>query len=121
MLHRPVLICLVALGLVAVGTGLAWLNLGQQDSATATERSAAVTPAQQAAVPPRAPVATAPAGVLPTFDVVRINPQGDAVMAGRAAPNTQVQILDGGKPIGTVTSDARGEWVFVPTDPLPPG
>ena len=57
----------------------------------------------------------------PQFDVVRINPDGDAVIAGRAAPGAKVEILDGGKSIGTVTADERGEWVFLPTKPLPSG
>ncbi len=57
----------------------------------------------------------------PNFDVVRINPAGDTVMAGRATPNRVIEILDGDKKIGEVTSDKRGEWVFVPTSPLPAG
>ena len=57
----------------------------------------------------------------PTFDVVRINPAGDAVMAGRAEPGRVVEIFDDGKKIGEVTSDERGEWVFVPSTPLPTG
>lgn len=57
----------------------------------------------------------------PEFDVVRINPDGDAVIAGRAAPGAKIQVLDGGKVIGNVTADARGEWVFLPTEPLPSG
>ena len=57
----------------------------------------------------------------PEFDVVRINPDGDAVIAGRATPGAKIQILDGGKPIGTVTADSRGEWVFLPNKPLPSG
>jgi nucleoid-associated protein YgaU len=126
MFHRPILIGLVGVGLVAIGTGLAWLHLRQQDdvavSAAAPAPPRAAAPQQQqATVAPRQPASAAPEFILPSFDVVRINPQGDAVMAGRAAPNTQVQIFDGAKAIGTVTSDARGEWVFVPTDPLPPG
>ena len=57
----------------------------------------------------------------PSFDVVRIDPSGDAVMAGRAVPGSTVIILDNGQPIGTVTADSRGEWVFVPTKPMNPG
>jgi hypothetical protein len=57
----------------------------------------------------------------PSFDVVRVDPAGDAVMAGRARPGSTVIILDNGKPIGKVTADSRGEWVFVPTAPLAPG
>ena len=57
----------------------------------------------------------------PDFDVVRVNRQGDTVMAGRALPGNEVVILDGDKKIGTVTADKRGEWVFVPKKPLAPG
>jgi len=126
MLHRPLLVGLIGVGLVALGTGLAWIYLHQQDAAVAPTAVMAPAPAvasasRQASEAPRPSAGSTPAAISPTFDVVRINPQGDAVMAGRAAPNTQVQIFDGTKAIGTVTSDARGEWVFVPTDPLPPG
>ena len=58
---------------------------------------------------------------VPSFDVVRVNPKGDTVVAGRAAPGSKVRILDHGKIIGETTADKRGEWVFVPETPLPPG
>lgn len=57
----------------------------------------------------------------PSFDVVRVNPQGETVIAGRAAPNAEVKVLDGGTVIGQATADARGEWVLVPDKKLPPG
>jgi hypothetical protein len=57
----------------------------------------------------------------PVFDVVRINPKGDTLIAGRAAPGSEVTLLDGTKEIGKVVTDQRGEWVFVPTGPLAPG
>lgn len=59
--------------------------------------------------------------VAPSFDVVRINPEGDTVIAGRAAPGATVRVYDGDKLLGTVTADDRGEWVYLPTSPLPPG
>lgn len=73
--------------------------------------------------PGEAPSAGAAQSALdkPQFDVVRINPNGDAVIAGRAAPGAKVLILDGDKPIGSVTADERGEWVYLPTEPLPSG
>ena len=43
------------------------------------------------------------------------------MIAGRAAPGDRVRVLDGDKPIGEVTADARGEWVLVPDAPLAPG
>ena len=73
-------------------------------------------PAPSSPVP--AAKATAP---LPSFDIVTIDPRGQAVIAGRAAPGDRVKVLDGGKLIGEVTADARGEWVLVPEGPMPPG
>ena len=58
---------------------------------------------------------------LPSFDVVRVSPNGDAVFAGRAVPGSTVVILDGDKEIGRVVADSRGEWVFIPIGPLQPG
>jgi hypothetical protein len=52
---------------------------------------------------------------------VRVNPQGEAVIAGRAAPGAEVTVLDGDREIGRVTADSNGEWVLVPKEPLPPG
>lgn len=59
--------------------------------------------------------------VRPTFDIVRIDPSGDAVIAGRAEPGSTVTMIDTGTEIGKVESDSRGEWVFLPTTPLTPG
>ncbi len=57
----------------------------------------------------------------PSYDIVRVNPKGDAVIAGRASPGSTVDILEGDKVIGSVKADRRGEWVFVPDQPLSPG
>lgn len=61
------------------------------------------------------------AGAGPSFDIVRVNPVGDAVIAGRAEPDAKVTVYDGGQPIGTATADRRGEWVLLPERPLDPG
>lgn len=81
----------------------------------------AVAPAAPQAAPPAASAAVQPAGVAPSFDVVRIKPNGDAVFAGRAAPGAKVSIVDGGRVIGETVADPRGEWVYLPTEALPPG
>jgi nucleoid-associated protein YgaU len=59
--------------------------------------------------------------IRPSFDVVRVNPKGDAVIAGRAAPNAEVVIRAGDQEIGRARADSRGEWVLVPAKPLPAG
>jgi LysM repeat protein len=76
-------------------------------------------PPPQASAPQAPPPTPAPA--VPSFDIVKVDPSGHAVIAGRAAPGAKVEVLDGGKPLGDVTADDRGEWVLVPTTPIPPG
>jgi nucleoid-associated protein YgaU len=71
------------------------------------------------APPPASAPAQAPAG--PEFDVVRVDPQGNAVLAGRAVPGAVVTIMDNGKTLGTVTADPQGAFVLLPGSPLQPG
>jgi nucleoid-associated protein YgaU len=82
---------------------------------------ASAPPSAPAAMGTPQPPAAARRTATPSFDVVRIKPNGDAVFAGRAEPGSKVTILDGGRAIGDVTADARGEWVYLPTTALPPG
>ena len=91
--------------------------------ATGIEQEAAVQPSPPAepAAPETAVAAPGTAEAGPSVDLVRIEPDGDAVIAGRAAPNSELIVLDNGLPIGTVTADAFGEWVFVPDQPLSDG
>jgi len=51
---------------------------------------------------------------MPVFDVVRVNPEGDALIAGRAPAGAEIGIYDGERRAGTVVADGRGEWVFLP-------
>lgn len=87
--------------------------------------SAPAAPASPAAVQPAAPAKAAavpaPAPAAPSFDVVRVAPDGATVMAGRAAPGSQVTVTDGGAPVATAKADQRGEWVMLPDKPLAPG
>jgi nucleoid-associated protein YgaU len=86
-------------------------------------QSVSATSPPPATNPTPAAPAKPPSGdiVQPSFDIVRVDPQGQAVIAGRAAPGDRVRVLDGGQPIGEVTADARGEWVLVPDAPLASG
>jgi hypothetical protein len=56
----------------------------------------------------------------PAFDVARIEPSGDAVIAGRAAPGASVELLRNGEPHDRVVADATGQFAMVPPR-LPPG
>jgi nucleoid-associated protein YgaU len=58
--------------------------------------------------------AAAPSGVKPSFDVVTVDPTGEAVIAGRAAPNATVELRDAGKTVAEATADASGQFVIMP-------
>ncbi len=64
--------------------------------------------------------AAAPPGVKPAFDVVTVQPTGEAVIAGRAAPNAKVELRDAGKTVAEATADASGQFVMIPPT-LAPG
>lgn len=57
----------------------------------------------------------------PSFDVVRVAPDGATVMAGRAAPGSEVTVTDAGTRVASAKADQRGEWVMLPDKPLSPG
>ncbi|WLB53947.1 LysM peptidoglycan-binding domain-containing protein [Bradyrhizobium japonicum] len=70
-------------------------------------------------VPAKPPAATTDTG--PRFDVARVDDHGEAaVIAGRAAPGAQVELLRDGKPLDTVVADASGQFVMTPPQ-LPAG
>ena len=80
-------------------------------------------------IPP--PVAVAPPAAIappndrasplkPAFDVVNVDPSGEAVIAGRAAPNEKVELRDAGKTVAEATADASGQFVIIPPT-LTPG
>jgi nucleoid-associated protein YgaU len=56
----------------------------------------------------------------PSFDVVSVEPTGDTVVAGRAAPKASVELRADGKVIAMASADEAGQFAMVPP-PLPPG
>ncbi|MDA0221599.1 MAG: Ig-like domain-containing protein [Proteobacteria bacterium] len=57
----------------------------------------------------------------PSFDVVRVEANGDAVLAGRAAPGARVNILTRDGVLAQAQADGNGEWVVVLDTPMAPG
>lgn len=114
-MNRPTVVALIGL---AVAIGALVLALLSQRDETKEMGAQIPPPASGTTATPQTPV-TSPDE--PTFDVVRIDAGGDTVIAGRAKPGARVTIIDGGKELGQVTADARGEWVFLPSGPLDPG
>jgi nucleoid-associated protein YgaU len=77
---------------------------------------------QERARPETAAPAVGPVGsVRPSFDIVRVERDGRAVLAGRAAPGAEVELRSGERLLDRVTASRRGEWVSTPAEPLAPG
>lgn len=107
----------------------------EQPAATqpATEQPAAeqpkTQPEQSASVQPDAPAVSetqlaqnaAPEAQVPTFDTVRVEKTGEALIAGRAAPGSEVVVKLDGQEIGKTVANDDGAFVLVPEKPLPSG
>jgi nucleoid-associated protein YgaU len=59
--------------------------------------------------------------VLPSFGLVRVEPDGAAVIAGTATPDGEVHIFADDEQIGTETAEPTGDFAFVTDAPLPAG
>jgi LysM repeat protein len=55
-----------------------------------------------------------PAIERPAFDVVRVDPTGETVVAGHATPKAAVELRDGGRVIAEVDADESGQFVVLP-------
>lgn len=87
----------------------------------APQQQAAATPTARPTLPP-APAPSQATPPRPRFDVVRVGLRGTAVVAGRAAPGSEVVLYaDGQQELGRARADSRGEWVILPAEALPPG
>src|SRR5690606_7394488 len=69
-------------------------------------------PAEIAAATPgdaAAPEQVAPAGA-PTFDILRVEPDGSLLVAGRATPGATVELLSGAEVIGSAVVGGSGDF-----------
>src|SRR6267378_6522290 len=57
---------------------------------------------------------------VPAFDIARIEPTGEAVIAGRATPGAMVELLRNGELHDRAVADQSGQFAMVPPR-LPPG
>ncbi len=58
---------------------------------------------------------------VPSFDVLRVEPDGSTVIAGSAEPNAKLEIIDGEKVVTTTNVGPSGDFAAVLDNPLPPG
>ena len=51
--------------------------------------------------------------VLLKFDLVRLEPSGDVIIAGKTEPEIKIDIFDGNEKLSSVISDSHGDWVWI--------
>lgn len=78
----------------------------------------AETPAAPAAETPAAPAQALSA---PTFDVLRVEPDGSVLIAGNAGPDAQVEVLSGADVLGAAKAGVNGDFAITLAEALKPG
>lgn len=79
--------------------------------AAPTVTEAAPAPTEAAPAVTEAAPAETPAAVSPSFDVMRLDPDGAAVVAGQVASGAKVSILVDGAEVATAAADDTGKFV----------
>ena len=123
-------IAIVALAVVLLDDGeQARIEPQQDTSGTAVVEAPSAAPQTVVETAPAAPASGA-ADVEKTpatqrvpvqIDLAQVRPDGNAVFAGKAAPNAKVTVFEGDVVLGTTTADENGEWVVVPEAALGAG
>lgn len=92
---------------------------------TTPSKPAETAPAGVAAAPSEAAPQQAAAGMAapkaPTFDVLRVEPDGSTVIAGRAEPGTKLEVADDSSVLAKADVASGGEFAAILDNPLPPG
>jgi nucleoid-associated protein YgaU len=93
-----------------------------QTPATGEPSQATEKPVETAAIPaPEPPKAEAQAEAKPELDTVRVESDGQTIVAGRAEPGAEIALKLGDQVIGKGIATPDGSWVVVPDQPLPKG
>jgi nucleoid-associated protein YgaU len=87
-------------GLGIYGLRFGWFGQDRAGKQTASAPGETKTPGKESAAK------------RPIFDIVRAEPDGSVVMAGRAEPGWIVTVESGGKEVGQAKADDNGEWIL---------
>lgn len=59
--------------------------------------------------------------IVPSFDVVRVEPDGNTLVAGKASPGAIVELMNGDRVLAKATADDSGAWVMILEEALRKG
>lgn len=93
------------------------------DAGTDAQQQAAAQPGEPLEIPKAGEDGQkdASSGVVPTFDTIRIESNGDTVVAGQAAPGANVTLYANSEAVASAVADAGGNWAMVLDKPLAAG
>jgi len=94
---------------------------GGEQAPVEGEKPAAEPAGEQAAKPEETPADPAASWVTPAFDVLRVEPDGSTVIAGRGQPNTKLEIRNGDTVVGKADIGPSGDFAAVFDHPLAAG
>ena len=110
------------IGVIALAAAGVYLYRHQGATPSAENK---VATGEKPGAEPAKPAETKPAEskptAVPSFDVVRIEPSGEGVIAGRAEPGWTIALESGGNKITDTKVDEEGAWSIVLDKPLSSG
>ena len=119
---KGVALVVAVIGVIALAAAGVYLYRHQGATPSAEDK---VATGEKPGAEPAKPAETKPAEskptAVPSFDVVRIEPTGDGVIAGRAEPGWTIALEDGGAKIADTKVDEEGAWSIVLDKPLSSG
>ena len=108
----------------ATGTGEATstdtASAGGEKPAAGTETASATT-SEETAKAETTPADPTAGWVMPAFDLLRVEPDGSTVIAGRGQPNTKLEIKNGDTVVATADIGPSGDFAAVFDQPLASG
>ncbi len=126
-MNRPLVYWGVAVLAIAAVIGVVvFFQLPSPDTPPIQAQPPVVEPQESEPPPPLPQTAETesvpdPQPTAPEFDIVRVDDNGNVVIAGRATPDCVIVVRDGDTVVGKATVDRRGDWVLVPDEALEPG
>lgn len=105
----------------AAETAMAETKPAATETAPVVQAAKPVEPEQQVAVALAPAKTPEPAPALPSFDTVRVEPTGEAVIAGRAEPGAAVAVKFNGEVVGEAIANGAGEFAILPVKRLEQG
>ncbi len=119
---KGVALVVAVIGVIALAAAGVYLYRHQGATPSAENK---VATGEKPGAEPAKPAETKPAEskptAVPSFDVVRIEPSGEGVIAGRAEPGWTIALESGGAKIAETKVDEEGAWSIVLDKPLSSG